>query len=591
MRAVPWTRVTPRARFRPARMTRAEHLFDPQTLPERLAAGVAAPQAQRIMLLLDGPVRAISGDVRVRSAPGPRVQVRAGPREGARALALALLADGGRLETVPDPQPGIGGAWGPLEPLLAEARTRADTIRELLFVMGGLGALARADLDRVLEDGAPDAVLEVARLCDGRRPFAQVMADSQQDELLVARVLRRLFEQRRLAPVGPDDAQDPLLPPPKPSPSQFSMPATGWGQTSALPESDPEEFEGAGVQVDVSEWLVHEDAPPTLLSADAFQSAYSQGTAPATSPQEAASAEASAPTDPPAPTHAPAPADAPAPTEPPAPPVAVTPPPEPRADAAPTLETEAPVATTPPSDPSIPPPRSDSAARVRDAVPYTTRTPGAADEDDEFLRDAGVGGNNLPLIIGIALLALLLFGVLLFGGGSDGPEGPPDTGLPAVAVPTATVATATVATATVAEPVEDEAPSPDGMRPTVAAPDAPEAVRDAEALVQAERFDEAERALRRLRRTRPSDPAVFTLSGIVYVDTDRLADANRMADRALRLDRRSYRAWVLKGSVLQFQQKREAALRAYRRALKLGPEHPMTPQIRVIVRGLERSTR
>lgn len=236
----------------------------------------------------------------------------------------------------------------------------------------------------------------------------------------------------------------------------------------------------------------------------------------------------------------------------------------------------------------MPAPRASSSAvdQIRQTVPLTTQRPGPSDEDALF-REAGVGGGSRGWVIGgIVLVAVLaaIFGIR----GDQNPSGP-DGGEVVIPVPTSTVATATISTSTVATAtVSDELPSPDGMRATVAAPDAPEMVRSAEALIESERYAEADRLLKRLRRTRPDDPAVLILSGMVYVDTNRLQAAGRMADEALALDRRSFRAWVLKGSVLQFQRRDLQAVDAYERALKLGPDHPMSGQLRAVVASLQR---
>lgn len=566
-------------------MVRADQPFDATNLEALLSRWADEGRPHRVLLLLDGEVRGLCDEVRIRTAPGRLVQVRAGAREGARALGLAYLAVGGRVETAVDPRPGGAGAWTPLSEVAAEARVWADSIRDLLRPLGGLSAVLRAAADRLAAlQEVPELARKVAALADGRRTVARILADAGVDELLAVRVLQRLQLEGAVEVLAPDDERDPLLPAPRPEGSQFSMPRQGWGDTSALPETDREEFEGQAVATDVRHWLHDQTAPPTLLSEEAFLGAYSQPEAPAASREPAPEA----PTGPPGPALEPALED----------PTPVASAPEPSAASAPTPQEDPPppepalhaVPTPPPSAPPAGVVAPEAASKVRQGVPYSTRRPEpAADEDDDMLKEAGVGGSGPWLVLGaLAIVVVAIFALL--SGGDDLPPAK-DAGVMVPPVPTATVATSSVSTATVSTATVSEAPAPDGLRPTVAAPDAPEAVRDAEALVASERYADAERALARLRRTRPDDPAVMILSGMVYVDTNRLRRANRMADRALALDRRSFRAWVLKGSVLQFQRKDKRALDAYQRALKLGPDHPMSDQLRAVVGALERRIR
>lgn len=547
----------------PSIMVRPEQFFDSQNLDAALERWVEPDGSQRILILLNGPVRALSDEVRLRSAPGRQVQVRAGAREGARALALALLGEGGRIETAPDPSPGRAAAgWAPLKTVLSEARVRAESLRDFISPLGGLGAVLRlepGELER--RTNLPNIAHDVARLADGRRSIARVLAESGADELLVARVINRLHVEGIVTPLGPDDDEDPLLPAPRLEGSQFDMPERGWGQTSALPETDMDEFEGQAVRTDLRQWLHAEGAPPTLLSEEAFNNAYSQDV-PLTST---------------APTVAPSPSDAPAEVS--------TPVAAPPVDAGPTVEDPAPAPNLSIAPEPARPERDPGVERVRQGVPFTTGRP-TPNDDDALLRDAGVGGGSAGWILGA--FVLLLVGGLAYWMGVAEPTTPIPAAPPPV-VPTSTVSTATVATATVATAsVAEDAPSADGMRATVAAPDAPEVVRRAESLIVAERYGQADRLLKRLRRTRPDDPAVLILSGMVYVDTNRLKSAGTMADRALAMDRRSFRAWVLKGSVLQFQRRNAEALKAYQRALKLGPDHPMSGQLRAVIGALER---
>ncbi len=559
-------------------MARPEQLFDAHNLESVLLAAVEPRRPQRIVILLDGPIRAVTEEVRVRAQPERGVQIRAGLREGSRALGLAFLAEGGRVETGIDPSPQRQpGAWTPLSAILSQARVWANSIQDLLRPLGGLSARPNSDGPRINALGLPEMAIRVAELADGRRSVAQVFQAAGVDELLVARILSRLHAEGALVLTGQDDDKDeddPLLPAPRPPASHFDMPERGWGNTSALPETDLNEFEGQAVRTDIGHWLQTEAPPESWQSEAAFKDAYSgdlevqdEGAAPTERPAVVGPSAEAAP--PPA-SLAAVPSETPA---------QVVDSPVPR-------RSHLRVATPPPQDS----PTREAVGRVRQSVPFTTGRPEPSHEQDEFEHDEEVMlgptrglqavrlTHMLWVLSAAAVVGLVLF---LWGPGGDGER--PDATLIAP-VATASVATTTVNTATIA--VRPDGPAADGLRPTVAAPDAPEVVRRAESLIEAERFREAGRLLKRLRSTRPKDPAVLILSGMVFVDTNRLRAAHNMADQALALDRRSFRAWVLKGSVLQFQGKKKRAMAAYARALKLGPDHPMSDQVRAVMGAL-----
>ena len=54
------------------------------------------------------------------------------------------------------------------------------------------------------------------------------------------------------------------------------------------------------------------------------------------------------------------------------------------------------------------------------------------------------------------------------------------------------------------------------------------------------------------------------------------------------IDSRTYRAWVLLGSVQQFRGRKSEAIAAYERAMKLGPNHPMASEIESVLLELRR---
>jgi tetratricopeptide (TPR) repeat protein len=150
---------------------------------------------------------------------------------------------------------------------------------------------------------------------------------------------------------------------------------------------------------------------------------------------------------------------------------------------------------------------------------------------------------------------------------------------PIAIVATATLTkTETVAAEPMAEPLHLK------EMPPIAGPDAPEDVKEAERLLNAQRYPDAAKLLSQLRSSRPNDPAVWVLSGQLHVDSKgRLDLASEAANRALAIDPKFYRAWVLKGSVLQFLGKQKPAADAYRKAIQLEPEHPMSAELKTIL--------
>lgn len=518
--------------------------FDAAHSRSVLQALVARGEPLRLQVTLRGAATVLADRAVLQVAEGRVHLARTSDRSGVDALVRILLADGGTIEVINDPPPGNVANAPAFEAIFAEAERRAQQLTAPIAPVGGLGAVLRADLDQLVAHlrQVPEAANRVMRLADGRRSVAQLLSSSPYDEVLTARIIGKLhavgvFVNVAGAPAAPTVSE---FGPTVDSPGQWLMPDRGWGETAELPGEDDLEVEGPEVSGDISHWLAAEVIPPPLLSDDAFSQAFVSG-------PQAAAAEA------------------------PAAGVAVA---------------AAPVVASPDglagesSSPSI------SATPVLGA-PHAE----AADEAD--FAAAGVGsGPNPQLIAALLLLGALIVGAVFVLGG----RGPSVEPLGVDAGP-ASVLTATTATSTVAEPPLTDEPEPDlvgpaedALRRTIASPDAPSDVREAESLWESGQYDDAGRLLRRLRRTRSRDSTVFILSGQVYVDTGKLDRANQMANRALALNRRSFRAWVLKGSVQQFQRKTRGALAAYRRALKLGPEHEMSDEIRAVVAQLERES-
>lgn len=370
--------------------------------------------------------------------------------------------------------------------------------------------------------GLPEAALEILALVDGRRSAAGILAASPHDFLLTARILLRLFEVEAVV-VPPL----PVEPTPARVPS-FVPPTSGWGQSSVLPSE--EEVEGEAAVAEVQAWL-GPNASASLSTGEAFRSVFYEEETPTPVGTEAPRGAA------------------------------------PRAPSAPPVSAPG-VAVAPKAV-------GDQAQGALDGFGRRLEASSVGEAEDEALaKEAGV--SQAPLLV--VVLAAVGIGVaaLIFALGREPPPPPPAPPPP----PPPPVVTATVsATSTRAPEIIDG-------RPAIAGPDAPAEVKRAEQLLNRGAYRDAEQLLDELKKTFPSDPAVLTLAGQLYVDTRRLGPAGEAADAAIAADPKFYRAWVLKGSVAQFKGQAGAARSAYEKAIALEPQHPMTPEIQSVLGSL-----
>lgn len=315
----------------------------------------------------------------------------------------------------------------------------------------------------------------------------------------------------------------PLPVEPTPAPApSFVPPTSGWGQSSLLPSED-EEVEGEAAVAEVQAWL-GPNASASLSTGEAFRSVFYEEETP-------------------------------------------TP-----------VGSEAPRAPMPssPSQTAVAP--KIDAERIEGALDSFGRrvdAPAIADADDDALaKEAGV--SRAPMLAVLLSVVGVAVAVLIFAVGRD-PAPPPPAPPPPPPPP--------VVTATVAE-TSTRAPEIIDGRPAIAGPDAPAEVKRAEQLLNRGAYRDAEQLLDELKKTFPSDPAVLTLAGQLYVDTRRLGPAGEAADAAIAADPKFYRAWVLKGSVAQFKGQAGAARTSYEKAIALEPQHPMTPEIQSVLASL-----
>jgi tetratricopeptide (TPR) repeat protein len=547
---------------------------------EELAKGDAP---KRLWVAVDGANKDLSPRILLRVGQGRLIEARAGEVEGPRALTRLFLAKSGIIDVEPDQAaPFPADRYPAIGSLLQEAEANAQALWALLQNVGGLEGVLVADLDELVDQLAhlPDAASAVLRLADGVRTVAAILRDSPHDEVLTARILQRLFTSGVLcfAAEQSEIGEEPERAVERDSEGgAMHQRETGWDMSSALPSRD--EFEGAGVDADIRRWLVHEDVPAALLSDDLFSETFAVKENPGGSTLHRAIVRSSMPEKSPASSPV-ARAQVPS----------VPPPPPPRNDQS--------SPSWPRPEPTPKPlPRSEEAVDARRALAgndVPADADGEADLDSEFENTDERGPHRVALAVGLAVLVVVgLFMALR----SHKPEVLPDRDEIAfederISVQPETRVGAVTATRTATASKAPEAAAiliaaPSNVRPPIAGPDAPEDVRRAETLLDAGSYGEAGKLLDHLRTTRLNDPAVWVLSGQFYVDSGgRLQMAKDAADRAIQIDPKFYRAWVLKGSVMQFMGKKKMAREAYQKALDLEPDHLMSAELRSILAHL-----
>jgi tetratricopeptide repeat protein len=518
--------------------------FDAASRTRILVEIASTPEPKRIFVFVEGAAKELAlGGLSLRIVGGRLVEARAGEMTGSRALVRLALAERGSFDIRADavPRPPIT-QYPELAPLLHEADVNARGIDAVIASIGDLDGVLVADLDQLMAQLAelPDAASAVLRLVDGARTVAGILREAPYEELLSARILERLVAigiVRLAAPVPASLMPEPASPPPLPARPQgpvFSHAQVVTGP-SALPSED--ELEGEGVDADIRSWLHDQEAPDALLSEAGFNAAF--GSTPGR----------------------------PARSKPPPPP-----PREVRDSGVFEAPRPAPVSRAPVPPPSEPPP------------------PEPHEHDRAWLEESGIPRTRPNRAVLFIALGVLVAVVLLMGGLSrrsdDRETAPPKE---AVAIAPERTNTATAGPREKAEAKVDEWISGARIAPPIAGPDAPEDVKRAEAFLDQQRYAEAGKLLEKLRATRANDPAVWVLSGQLHVDAKHSLDLARdAADRALAIDPKFYRAWVLKGSVMQFLGRPKLAEDAYNKALALEPDHPMSTELRAILEQMKK---
>jgi tetratricopeptide (TPR) repeat protein len=83
------------------------------------------------------------------------------------------------------------------------------------------------------------------------------------------------------------------------------------------------------------------------------------------------------------------------------------------------------------------------------------------------------------------------------------------------------------------------------------------------------------------------DAGLLALLGQACYESHRIDEARRFLERAVELNPRNARAFRLLGNVYAFQERNQAAMRAYRRFLTLVPTGPRADDVRTAVEALE----
>ena len=123
--------------------------------------------------------------------------------------------------------------------------------------------------------------------------------------------------------------------------------------------------------------------------------------------------------------------------------------------------------------------------------------------------------------------------------------------------------------------------------PPIAGPDADARLREAELRLNRGELESADKLLTELRARMSRNSSVWVLSGMLADAQEDSELATKYTLRAIRINSKDYRAWVLKGVLEQTDENVVSAVDSYKKALNLEPDHPMSPELRVVLKGLE----
>ncbi len=518
-------------------------------LLERLSGG---ERPARLRIVLHGPSRELSPEVQIRVCSGRLVEITVPDLPAPRVFLRLALARTGRIELLPDdgPMPELGGL-APIRRLLLDAEQTARALESLLEPVGGLRAVVVTRSHRVMRAAAQLSRpgLEVANyLIDVPHSISEVLNRFAQDDFLTARSLDQLRDLGVLEIVRLEAVEPAALPSQAPAaglrsdrvPLRRSIPPARIGRDSRRPSRRPEILETPPLAEDLDERASGSRAPGRSLEADLLALPERTSQAPS------------------------------------------------RGAYVPDLVETRTSLRPRPSDidePQAPPSRPRSLDAEEPTMPSRARRPMV--DDDPDLESLGIksGASTQVLIgVGVVLVLLLLWWLR--------PTKDAEVALPLPApdpTPPPVARTTTVAKPrpipTVSTPAE---PGYSLSRPPpLAGPDADRRLREAEALIQAGRYDEADAILSELRKSRPGEALVWLLTAHLETERGRYGEAIKAVDKALAIEPKNYRAHVIKGSILQFEGQPKGAVRSYRTALSISPGHVMSPELRGVTERLE----
>lgn len=548
--------------------------FTPTTAARVLQA--AAAEGGVLHITLEGAgMLASSQDLVLRTELGRLVEALHPNADPHRSLVAVALAEGGVLSREPTRRPQTSRPAGrgvSMASAYRDAELAADRVMRTVRPMGGLERLLVPDHARMMTaPELPDLASQVLRLVNGERTVGEVLGQAPAAPELTARILARTVQEGLVHPVQVQDS----VAAPTPIPARAPAPRPGEpnpvdDQANLLPS--PREMTGAVVLTEVRKWLEGSEVPGSLLSDEAFSSAYSGITQPASIPPAPPRGQRAA-------AYSPATVSVAA--------SGATPASVPIASTGAGLSSASAVS-------SEGPPLSSATGEAWSPVPVSAPVP----DDDSVLSDAGLteGWPSWTWIAGALLLGSLL-AVLAFWRGGIGPE--PDT-KPSEETETVIASTSSLAIAgtdtstVVSESMLDVAvqseppPAPRRVRRS-GTPTEPGFIplQQAEALLDAGDAEAAEAILSELRTVRPRDHRVLRLSAQAAMDRGDHKGALRHARKSVARAPRNFENWLVMGSAHQFSGQPSKAVRAYQKALSLDGAHPRADEVRTVLSQLE----
>jgi hypothetical protein len=506
-----------------------------------------------LRVVLHGDARALTTELGLRVWQGRVVAATPAPLSISRVLLRLAFARSGRIEVRGDdgPEPDLRIAL-PIRRALGEAEQLARALEAVLAPLGGPGAVVLTRPERVVKAAAQlgKVALELAnQLLDRPRAVGDVLSRSV-DDMAAARGLDQLRDLGVLE-VQAETALEGLAPVPG-----TGAPASGRPGVRSRPPTLRSRAPARPRLLEVPEPADDDEPELSRALSDEPRIATSTPARPVVSLSPRRADEL--------PTEAPPPE---LPTEPP-------PPAAPRLAERPSVPAATAAAPTPDEAAAHGRPRSELDSGPARARPRPT--------DDELGLVDEPPPSRAPWVVGALALLLLLLGVY-WGLRTPEPlplpvavvDPPPPPAPAAPPPPPARTATPTPSAYSLSRP------------PPLAGPEADRRLREAERLIQAGRYEEADQILAPLRLSRAEDPLVWLLTGTLELERGRFEDAAGAIDRAIRIDTKSYRGYILRGSIQQFQGSAQSAVQSYRTALAISPAHPMSPELREVTERLQ----